>query len=272
MKDIKLIMVDLDETVLENEKNISNKTKESIEKLLDLGIEVVWTTGRYYDAIPKYFIDNPRINYVAASNGAMILDLNTKEVIFSENLNNQTTLAVIDIVNKEAKHLFVISDFEAIIDQRMFEDKGVVDKAFFTTLKSHAKVVDDIYEYIKTNNVEAQKIEMAFDDDKTLKRLYKKVSLLNDLELTSSHSNNFEVHSEKTSKGHALMFLKEKLNLNKSEIMAIGDNMNDISMLEVAGLAVAMNNANSKVKEHADFITDSVANDGFSKVVNKYFK
>ena len=91
-----------------------------------------------------------------------------------------------------------------------------------------------------------------------------------DLEVVSSSPSNFEVMNKGTSKGRAVKVLADILNINREEVMCLGDSENDLSMIEFAGLGVAMGNAEEFLKEKADYITDTNENDGVAKAIEKF--
>lgn len=264
-------MVDLDETILMHEKFVSDITKATVERLLDNNVEVVWTTGRYYDAIPDYFLNNKRINYVASSNGAMIINNKTKEVLFNQNLDYKLGLKVIKMTNEKARHIFLVTNDGVYTDERLAVDKKVADKAFFITLMKQATIVDDLYEFVDENKISAQKIEIAFDDLDFRNKLYAYFDQVDGVSMTASHYTNFEAVSSGATKGASLLHLQKLLGLNKNQTMAIGDNVNDLSMIKAAGVGVAVGNAVEELKEAADFVTDSVGDEGFTKAIKKVF-
>ena len=88
--------------------------------------------------------------------------------------------------------------------------------------------------------------------------------------VTSSFPYNIEIGGEGTSKASALAKLAEQLGVKKEEMMCCGDSLNDMAMLKVAGLAVAMANAEPAVKGVADYVTDTNENDGVAKAVEKF--
>lgn len=90
-----------------------------------------------------------------------------------------------------------------------------------------------------------------------------------DLEVVSSGKINFEVMSKGTSKGIAVKKFCDILGIDSKEVICIGDNENDISMIKFAGLGIAMGNATDEVKSMADFVTDTNVNDGVAKALRK---
>ncbi|MCD7879273.1 MAG: HAD hydrolase family protein, partial [Candidatus Gastranaerophilales bacterium] len=90
------------------------------------------------------------------------------------------------------------------------------------------------------------------------------------LYIVKSHDYFCEIANKEATKGNALKFLASKNGFSLDEVMAIGDQNNDIEMIQTAGIGIAMNNGTEEIKKCADFITDTVENDGFVKAVNKF--
>lgn len=271
MNDIKLLMVDLDETILMKNDVVSEESKKAVEFLLDKGVEVVWTTGRYYDSIPSYFLNNKRINYVATSNGALITN-HRQEQIFSHMLNKSDVLKMLEKTNKQAKHAFIFTAQGVYADKRLLEDQGIKDNAFFQTMLSHIQIVDDLYEFIKVTDLDIKKIEIAFYNMEYRSQMLEYFKGFAKIEIASSHHDNIEAVSSLASKANAMLHLQDKLGLKREQTMAIGDNINDLSMIIAAGIGVAMGNGVQPLKYAADFVSDSVDNDGFSKAIYRVFK
>ena len=125
---------------------------------------------------------------------------------------------------------------------------------------------------MKDNPQNYKKIDLNFDDLEFRSELYEHLKSYPNISTVSSHYSNIEITELSTSKGDALLYLQDKYGLDSSEILAIGDNDNDISMIQNAGIGVAMGNASDKVKSHSDFVTFDNDNDGFAHAINTYFK
>ncbi|NLC26754.1 MAG: HAD family phosphatase [Fastidiosipila sp.] len=269
MSKIKLLISDLDETILKKGDVVSERDQETVERLLDRGIEVVWITGRYYDSIPKYFTENKRIPYVASSNGALIHNVKADKVIYEKYLNYKDVLDIIRKVDEKASLIFVEAKQGVFVDERLYKNEILEGGNFFETLKKQALLKDDLYKFIKENKIDALKIEAAFHDLDYRNDIYRKLRELNQFKVSATHYSNVDVISKKASKGNALLYLKNDLGLKTEEIMAIGDNDNDVAMIKEAGIGVAMANGSPLIKDTADFISDSIENDGFSAAVRK---
>ena len=110
-----------------------------------------------------------------------------------------------------------------------------------------------------------------YDMDK-LKKVKEDLDQIEDIEITSSWFNNVEIMHKGVNKGEALKALINYLGIDKDEVIAFGDNYNDLPMLELAGIGVVMGNANDEVKEKGDYITAKNTEDGVAKAIYKFLK
>ena len=132
------------------------------------------------------------------------------------------------------------------------------------------RVLENVLDVIKEEKPSIYKFVFIEDDVVKLSNFRKEISSLQGINVSSSWHNNLEIMNEGVSKGSSLEYLGSKLNIDKSQIVAIGDNENDISMLKIAGLAVAMKNGEDSIKEYSHIITDTNDEDGVAKAIEKY--
>jgi Cof subfamily protein (haloacid dehalogenase superfamily) len=132
------------------------------------------------------------------------------------------------------------------------------------------KVVEDLHTIIKENDGNILKVVISTEDTEKLGELRNRVNENMQVSIVSSFSNNIEIMNHDISKGNAVKILSNYYGINKEEIICFGDAENDISMLEFAGLGIAMGNAENYVKEIADYVTDTNDNDGVAKAIEKY--
>lgn len=264
----KLIAIDMDGTLLRNDKTISDLTKNSIKKATELGIKIVLTTGRPIQGIKNYLNEleiTREDEYVIALNGALICRTSDYSIISSngtltgkdlkyiyEKVNDLNTYVHAftngwDLVNKKSK----FSDAE---EKRINLKVKVLD--FF-------KDVDDNDEILKVVLEEEKEI---------LDREVPKIpsELLNKYATHRSLDFMFEFMKKGCDKSTGIDVLAQLLEINKDEIIAIGDAINDVEMIEYAGLGVAMGNATDEIKEKADFVTKSNEEDGVAYVIEKF--
>ena len=134
--------------------------------------------------------------------------------------------------------------------------------------KINIVLLNNPYEVVE-KNIKIYKIIVMEEDNEKLNEL-KDIFLKEcEVEIVSSWANSFDIMYKCVSKGNALKKLCDKLNISKEEVIAIGDNENDLSMIKFAGCGVAMGNAEEIVKKEANIIADTNNNDGVGKIINQ---
>jgi len=269
---IKLIALDLDGTTLTDDKHISEATRQALEEAAENGVNVVIATGRTFSAVPEEVFSVRGIRYVMTSNGAMITDTWNDEVIYE---NHLAPSAVENVVALLKQYDFMVETFVggvAYIDRRFYE--GIRDcKIGYRHMEyvlTTRRPVDDLLGFILQNKEHIENININFEyqDDRQMMR--EKLLQIPDTTLTTAFDTNLEVGGATTSKASALLHLEKILGVSPDEMMAVGDSPNDMAMMKLAGLPVAMGNAKDEVKEIAVYVTDSNKNDGVAKAVRKF--
>ena len=269
---IKMIGLDMDGTLLTTEKKLTAYTKEVLKKALEQGIEVVLSTGRSITGIPEELLEMPGMRYAVTINGARIIDLQENKVIHENTLSMETALKLLDIIGEYD------AIQEAFIDSVCYssEDKLSHANDYFLhpsiaeyVLKSRTPV-GDVRATVVEKNQPVDKVNGMFRTVEDKRSSYELLTKVPGVVVVSSLGNNWEINAEGTDKGSAMLKLGELLGIRKEEIMACGDGMNDIAMLEAVGLGVAMANADPDVKEAADYITASNDEDGVAKAIEKF--
>ena len=132
------------------------------------------------------------------------------------------------------------------------------------------RILEHPIELLNTEKPNIYKFIFIDEDRDKLLEFREKLKDIGDINISSSWYNNIEVMSDGVSKGNALKHLCKKLNIDKSEVVAIGDNENDISMFEMAGLSVAMENGDEIIRKYANIITDTNDENGVANAIEKY--
>lgn len=275
-KNIKLICIDMDGTLLNSNHEVTERNKEVLRKAHSKGINIALTTGRIFVSA-RYYSDLIGINApVIASNGAYIKNNYEDRAILEGALDKKTAIEIYKIVHKHNLNINFNSWDTLIREKEVPKNHAYYIMNKYITEEKRVKflVTNDIISTI--NNFEGTLLKGIVIEEKENKdnlwaaKKEIKEKFKDKLHVVSSGSDNFEIMDGSISKGNAVLHLAKSLNINKDEIMCIGDSENDISMLKVAGVSVAMGNANEIVKEIADFITDTNNNDGVSKAIEKY--
>ncbi|MBY0099189.1 Cof-type HAD-IIB family hydrolase [Mesobacillus maritimus] len=262
----KMIVLDLDDTLLRDDHTISNRTKEALMKAQENGVKVVLASGRpTFGMLP--IADELALaqygSFILSFNGGKIINYRTKEELFS------STLSLSDV-----KRLYELSQREGVMIHTYVGNEIItaVDNPY-TTIESQLtnlpiKLVEDFVEGVKEEVVKAL---MIGEPDK-LKVVEAKLQaeLAEDFSVMRSKPFFLEFTEKGVTKGTSLNHLIKELGITREEVIAIGDSYNDQEMIEFAGLGVAMGNAPDDIKSVANYVTDTNMNDGVAKVVEEF--
>lgn len=269
--DYKLVAIDMDGTLLNSNDNVSEKTKKVLNKAIDRGVNIVLSTGRIHRSALHYGHFIGLKSPIIACNGAIISSYQGKEIIYENHIDSNVLKDIIEIAesNNMYYHFYDLSAFYFKKANNEFEKYHKYYEENF--VKQGIKVIgfNNPMEIINANS-NYYKLVFIEDDSEKLQHLRQELEKKKGISVSKSWHNNLEVMKEGVSKGDAVRYLAKMLNIDTEEIVAIGDNENDISMFKVAGLAVAMGNGDDIIKEHANVITDTNDNDGVAKAIEKY--
>lgn len=259
----KLIALDIDGTLLNSDGVITEATKEALAKASDEGVTVTLSTGRPVQGVEKYIgelnLKAPLITY----NGGMIVEADTKKILFSQELSAADAIEIYSYGIETDATIVVWSKNELFVN-RLDENAS----AYEAIAKTKAQVITDI-DMLATRGV--TKILWHDTVEKVngyIENLTGKIS--DSITFCTSRPYFLEFNSAEVSKAAAMDFIGGHLDIKQSEMIAIGDGFNDLSMIQYAGLGVAMGNAEDGVKAHADYVTASNDEDGIAQVVEKY--
>lgn len=275
----KLLCLDMDGTVLNDEKKVSEENLKAIKKAHALGIKIAICTGRLF-ANARVYADMFGIEApIIASNGAYIRDKGSDDVIYKCVLGKEKASTLYSIVEKYGFVMF-FNECDAVISSKKFDDDKNIYVKMNKELPEDRRVkllyTEDMLETIRSEGDEILKC-ICIDENaiktknyEKLQEAREKVLKVGGFEIASSFRNNFEVMCKGVSKGRAAKVLADFYGISKHEVMCIGDNENDLSMIEYAGMGVAMGNAEESVKKVANYITSTNNNSGVAKAINKF--
>lgn len=268
----KLICTDMDGTLLNSVKEISKENLDAIKKAHDKGVKIAICTGRIFTSA-KYYGELIGVKApIIASNGAYIREKDREEVIYKCILEKKDCFELLEIFKKHdlVPHFYTADSIYAGETSYALRFYSRSNKTLPNGFQIKIKEVEDWNEIFNVNELDILKA-VAFDDDiEKIKRAKQEIKSLGKYEVVSSLVNNFEVMNKNVSKGRAVEMLASYYNLSKDEIITIGDNENDLSMIEYAGLGVAMKNGEEIVKNKAKYITSTNDEDGVKEVIEKF--
>ncbi|HLQ71635.1 MAG TPA: Cof-type HAD-IIB family hydrolase [Bacillota bacterium] len=241
MKDIKLIALDMDGTLLTSGDEISPYTEKVIKQALDQDIEVVLSTGRSIDTSYPFGQALNLSTYIITCNGGQIWTMQ-KEIVEEHLMEAKQIEKMWYLAKEQEATTWMISTDEIYRDYRP----------------------DDFYIH------KWLKFGCYINDQKKLDYIVRELSHMENVELTNSLPTNVEVNPQGVHKANGLRRVCRELGLKMENVMSVGDSLNDIKMIQEAGIGVAMGNAQDAVKKAADAITETNDEDGVALAIERY--
>lgn len=285
----KLIAIDLDGTLLNSYGEITQKNKEAIRYALDKGVEVVLASGRDPKTMEKISGELEIKNYLIAGNGASVYDIKEEKNIYENFLGVEKALEIIKICKENSIFLSIYTT-EGIITEVLKYNIKVFNNE--NTNKPNAKrtnieIVKDIYNYVYDNTPNILKIIICDESKIIFNNIIEKMKKVKDVEVldvehmskkiirigTEEHGVEYfytEVTNKDANKWSAIQFLIEKLKIKEKEVICMGDNMNDLTMVQKAGLGIVMKNSALEKQGVGDYITEDNNTDGVGNAIYKY--
>ena len=256
---IRLVALDLDGTLLDSQGLISNATRQTIQQVRRGGIKVVLCTGRpFYSLAPllSQLELTGAEEYVISFNGALLSDAQGGQVLFEQPILFEDYQAI-KALSEQLQLAYHVQSQKGIYTSNATIDPHTAYDSYLNQAPIHC-VTDAHFQHIPI-----YKMMFVGTEDK-LKRAIKQIpeTYAQRFNMMQSLDCFFEFLHPQASKGQTLQRLAEYLAIHPSEILAIGDNENDLSMLEFAGISVAMGNAAEQIKKNADYVTKTNEEEG----------
>ncbi len=272
---IKLLALDIDGTLLNSNHKITEHTKITIQKAVQVGVKVALVTGRrFHAALPiaqELDLPLPLISH----NGALTKDAKTLKIFDYHPLDQELSKKLVLIGHEYKADTLCCDDptGEGLLVFENISEHNVRLRAYVTLFQQYARHVENLYSYINHSPIQMFYVGSCKLMDEMSERLTKEFHGLAKVVLTAYRSADMailDVINPASSKGAALKTLADSLGINASEIMAIGDNQNDLEMLEYAGFPIMM--ANSDASLHGKGFTPTLSNeeDGVAAAIEKY--
>ena len=261
---IKMIATDIDGTILSGELGyFTPNVKECITNLSNLGIKVVLVTGRMHSSAinlaKELGITTPLVSY----QGGLIKD--DAKVYYKKVLDPIKAKKIINWAKENNIHINLYMD-----DVLFVENDNDIIKKYADVQRISYRVCD--FKDLKIENVNKILAIDYLDADKVTGWLNYLTEEFPELYIVKSTPHFCEISNAEAKKSSAVEFLCKYWNIKKEEVLTIGDQNNDIELLKTGGIKIAMGNGTPELKKYADFITDTVNNDGFVKAVEKFIK
>lgn len=244
MANYRLLALDLDGTLLTNDGQITNKSKLAISRAVEAGVVVIFATGRgLHQKIDVFCKDLGLCTPMVLANGGEIWA--EPGTVLERHYITKEDIRMLHSISMEAK-----ADFGGYSAGHSKEEKD-----FWT---------NEMFDY------DWMTFSIRHENPHSLNQLKKKVDQSTTLEVINSTSRGIDFSLKGISKESGVRRICEHLSIDMDSVMAIGDNLNDLFLIQSAGLGIAMGNANDMLKEVADVITSSNEEEGVSKAINLY--
>ena len=264
-----LIVSDFDGTLVRKDGTISEKNRNAIEKYVAAGGKFAISTGRMPDGILNRARELGLKGMVCCCHGAIILDIESGKVIFDCAISHETTVKGCEKMEELGLHIHVhdLWDYYANMDDALLA-------RYENTVKAKARLVLDkpISQFVKENKICAYKI-MALVNESENGRIKTALSkqVFEGCDITKSSDYLVEIVNANYSKGTAVATLAQYYGVPIEKTMGIGDQTNDLPMIRIAGLGVAVKNADIELKKEADYICDFTnEEDAVANLIERY--
>lgn len=284
---IKLIASDMDGTLLNKEHDISKENLEAIRKVQAMGIHFAIATGRDIDGV-KPILEKHNIKCECIlSNGAEYRDINGN-IIEAINIEKSLVKQILKILkdNNIMAELYTSDGIYTNNSKEEVYEGSVHMMSCFNTEKSIEEIREQAKEAVKRRNVkyindmnkflessiEIRKIFAFYMNTEVIEKVKNILENIEELAVSSSFINNIEITNINAQKGPIIEKAAKKMNINKDEVLVLGDSFNDKSMFETFIHTVAMENALPEIKQMARYITDTNDNAGVAKAIYNILK
>lgn len=270
----KLILTDLDGTLLRDDKSLSPANRAALVRAAAQGAEVVVATGRFFGGIPRELLELPFLRYFILMNGAKVYDRREDRVLYRSEIPLAQAERVMDLLEPLDCTVDCYQNDVGWMERRYFDhlDYYVTDPVSRAMVRSHRRPVDDLRAQVRAGGNTVQKMQAYFPHLELRPRV---MALLRrevpGVVQSVSLPTNLELNAAGATKGAALAALCRALGVDPLDTAAFGDGTNDVSMLAAAGVGVAMANGAPETRQAADLVTVSNQEDGVALVLDRWF-
>ena len=259
----RMLAIDLDDTLLNDKLQISQRNKEYIRRAKEAGVHVTLATGRMYcSALPyaqELNINLPLITY----QGALVKEAGSGEVLLHRPVPLELAREAMAWVKKLGYHINLYMDDKLYVEKMTPEAETYMRISGIT-----AHPVGDLVAFMQEAPTKVLFVGEVRELDQL--ELAMRQHFASSLHICKSKPHFLEISHPEATKGHALDTLARRSGLTAEQVIAIGDAPNDLEMIEYAGLGAVMGNASPEVKEKANYVASSNEEDGVAQVIAKF--
>lgn len=269
---IKAVFIDIDETLTNSQREVTEKTKLEIKKCVENGVKIILTSGRSRREAMDFQEQIGTSPYIVSSNGASAYDAENGVEIYNERIDPQMVLQLIKYSRENGYRIKLNYKDLLVMNEAAYPDEK--DKEVSYEELERVAVEEQVVQCVITST-DFEKMKVFRD---YIKNECVGIAVANESkrfknpDLKPSRNYYCDVASVKVSKGNAVKAVCEYFEIKPEEIVTIGDGENDLSMFELTPNSVAMGNSLPEIKEKANYVTDSNDEDGVAKVLGFIIK
>ena len=230
MTEIKIIALDMDGTLLDSQKNVSERNRRALTACAEKGIWVVPATGRAGHGIAPEIKALPGVRYAIATNGGVVTDLLEGRNLKTCAISNEQTLSILRRLDEYPAMYDPYIEGWAITQPEFIEhlDRYGLSPVMQRMVHATRRTVPNIIRYVEESKKEAEKINVFFGDMEEREKLRRELEQIDGLFISSSLYNNLEINRKEATKGNAILWLAGYLGIPRESVMAFGDGGNDV--------------------------------------------
>ncbi|MBR2343963.1 MAG: HAD family phosphatase [Clostridia bacterium] len=274
MKSFKIVASDLDGTLFNSRGEVSPENLAAIEALTRLGVHFVPSTGRTMQEVPSSIKENPNVRYFIHSNGAVVLDKLTGQRL-ERCLSRRQLDAILSAISSAEAHITVRYSGKTYCDAELNTEE---DFGYYNMWGAHADILRNIavkqtgFQAFLAEIENAEVISVFFHDDGELEECRERLLKIPSVNIAVAADHNLEIFHSSAGKGASLHALADMLGVEHGDTIAVGDSGNDLTIVEAAGLGLAVSNSCPELLAAADEVICSNDNHAIKFILEHYFK
>ena len=274
----RIVALDLDGTLLDSQKRLSDANRAVLARAAEKGAHIVPTTGRFFGMMPEVVRNLPFVRYAITCNGAEVYDRETDTAICRDEIPLASAIAIMEMLDGYDVIYDCYRNGWGIMTAALQAkaEAYAPDVHYLRMVREFRRPVPELKAHLRETSAEGgvQKVMLfsrrGADTEKVLGGIRRDMAAnFPDIRVTASTGNNLELNSAAAHKGNALRRFAEYLGLTLANCASFGDGLNDLTMVEAAGMGVAMANAVPEVKRAASRVTLSNDEDGVAAVLEE---
>lgn len=272
IRKVKLIAVDLDGTLLNSQGRLPDENRAAIQKAIEEGIFIVIASGRPFASLPDEVLDIVGIEYAITSNGAAVYHIPTRKRLKGYHMTSDSVEQILELGKKQELILEAFVDGVAYADKKYVENPveyGASERAVPYIQRTRNKI-EDMEKFIRAHIRVMDSIDIVVRDSVIKEQVESLLESVDDIYVTSSVKQLVEISHKDAGKHTGMMLLGDMLGVARDEMIAIGNDNNDIEMLSFVDCGIAVANASEKCLAAAKMVVSSHDENGVKEAIYKF--